>query len=87
MAVWVRLPRLLVEYYDPLALQEITRMIELVLQIDAHIALEVRGRYARFCVQLDLDKPLPRNLRLGNFKQIIQYEGLNLFCQSCGRIK
>ena len=29
----------------------------------------------------------PKKLRLGKLKQTVQYEGLNFFCQSCGKIK
>lgn len=57
VAVWFRLPGLPVEYYDPLVLKEIRSMIGPVLWIDANTASEIRGRYARFCVQVDLDKP------------------------------
>ena len=75
------------EYYDPLALKDIIRMIGPILRIDAHTTFEIRGKYAHFCVQLDLDKPLLRKLHLGSFKQIIQCEGLNLSCHSCEKLK
>ena len=87
VAVWVRLPGLPVEYYDLTILKEIAAKIGPVLRINAHTAAERHGRYARVCVQLNLDKPLLRRLRIGKLKQEIQYEGLNLFCQTCGKIK
>ena len=68
VVVCVKLPRLLVMYYNPLALKEIVNMIGLVLRMYAQIAVEVKGKYARFCIQLDLDKPLPQKLKLGKVK-------------------
>lgn len=58
IAVWVKLPHLLIEYYHPKALKEIGRAIGTVLRIDTHTASEARGRFARLCVQVDINKPL-----------------------------
>ena len=58
VAVWVRLPKLPIEYYDAEALKEIEQAIGTVLCIDTHTASETRGHYARLCVQVDVNKPL-----------------------------
>lgn len=86
IAVWVRLPKLPIEYYDPEALKEIGKAIGNVLRIDSHTALESRGRYARLCVQVDINRPLVNTLLIGNFRQAVIYEGISRLCFSCGRV-
>lgn len=58
VAVWVRRPHLPIEYYHLEALKEIGQAIGTVLHIDTHTASEARGRFARLCVQVDINKPL-----------------------------
>lgn len=86
VAVWARLPNLPIEYYGPLALTEIGRAIEPVLQVDTHTSLESRGWFARICVQVNLDSPLTRTIVIGKHSQHVLYEGLSTLCFSCGRI-
>ena len=57
-----------------------------VLRIDSNTATEARGRYARICVQIDLNKPLVRQILLEGQIQDIQYERINSLCFSCGRV-
>ena len=64
IAVWVRLPELHVEYYEPLILRDLGNAIGPVLRIDTHTTTETRGRFARLCVQVDLDKPLIRIIKV-----------------------
>lgn len=75
-----------IEYYDIEALKEIGQAIGTVLQIDTHTAIEARGRYARLCVQVDIDKPLIYTILIGRFQQLIVYEGIGKLCFSCGRV-
>ena len=77
MAVWIRLPELPIEFYEPSALLKIGKAIGPVLRIDANTANGVRGRFARLCEQVNLDKPLIRKLYLGKIEQFMQYEGIN----------
>lgn len=86
IAVWVRLNELPIEYYQVEALKEIGSTIGKVLRIDTHTSLESRGRYARICVQVDVEKPLITTLIIGNFEQSVSYEGIHKLCFSCGRI-
>lgn len=64
IAVWVRLNELLVEYYDAMVLWEIGSAIRLVLKMDTNTAIGTQGRYASFCVQIDLSKPLVRTIQV-----------------------
>ncbi|KAK9990122.1 hypothetical protein SO802_025107 [Lithocarpus litseifolius] len=47
-----------------------------VLRIDSFIASGSRGSYARFCVQVDLEKALINMVRVGRLRQKIMYEEL-----------
>ena len=68
------------------ALKEIGNTIDKVLRIDTYTALEARDRYARICVQIDVEKPLITALLIGNIEQPVIYEGIQKMCFSCGRI-
>ena len=86
IAVWVRLHELPLELYEMEVLKQIGEAIGRVLRIDSHTAMEARGRYARLCIQLDVNKPLINTILIGRFEQAVVYEGLNKLCFSCGRI-
>ena len=57
-----------------------------VLRIDAHTAMEARGKYARLCILIDINKPLINTILIRRFKQPMTYEGVHRLCFSCGRI-
>ena len=86
VAVWIRLPELPIEYYDPAILRRIGQAIGPVLRIDAHTACGIRGGFGRLCIQVNLDKPLEKSLTIGKRNQAILYKGINSLCFSCGRI-
>uniref|UniRef100_A0A2N9H633 CCHC-type domain-containing protein n=1 Tax=Fagus sylvatica TaxID=28930 RepID=A0A2N9H633_FAGSY len=86
IAVWIRLPELPVEYYDKGPLLLIGGSIGPVLRVDYNTATGSRGRFARICIQIDLEKPLIRMLRLGKIRQVVVYEGINALCFTCGII-
>ena len=37
-------------------------------------------------MQVNLDKPLIKTMKIGRLAQIVLYEGLNTLCFKCGRI-
>ena len=55
IAVWVRNPKLLIEFYDLKVLKEIGSAIGPVLRIDSYTATGSRESYARLCIQVDID--------------------------------
>ena len=65
IAVWVRLSGLLIEYYNAKALQHIGKAIGNVLRIDTFTATESRGKFARLCIQVDVDKSLITTVMIG----------------------
>ena len=50
VAMWIRLPELPFEYYDPGVLREIGSAIGPVLWVDSNTASKARGRFARICI-------------------------------------
>lgn len=84
VAIWVRLPELPIEYYEPSALKDIRKAIGPVLRIDTHRATEARDQFARLCVQVNLGKPIIKLIRVGGIAQQVQYEGISSLCFACG---
>lgn len=70
VAVWLRMPERPVEYFDAKLLRQITRSIGPLLRIDSHTLAGDRGRYARLCVQLDVEKPLPKSIAVDCFSSV-----------------
>ncbi|XP_075670361.1 uncharacterized protein LOC142640156 [Castanea sativa] len=84
IAMWIRLNELPIEYYETQKLEQIGSTIGTVLKIDTHTAVEARGRYARLCVQLDVNKPFITSIQISEFEQFVNYEGIQRLCFSCG---
>ncbi|KAI3893641.1 hypothetical protein MKX03_006219, partial [Papaver bracteatum] len=84
--VWARLPELPIEYFYREVLYKIAAKIGIPIKIDNITESILRGKYARFCVELDTDQPLKYAIRIGNFKQRIEYEGIGLVCFHCGKL-
>lgn len=57
-----------IEFYEHNALLKIGRAIGPILRIDANTTNGVRGRFARLCVQVNLDKSLVKTIFLGKLK-------------------
>ncbi|XP_030946139.1 uncharacterized protein LOC115970690 [Quercus lobata] len=86
VAAWIRLNALPIELYETEVLKKIGDSIGKVLRIDSHTTLEARGRYARLCIQIDINKPLVNSILIGRFEQVVTYEGIHKLCFSCGRV-
>nr|POF27627.1 uncharacterized protein CFP56_66749 [Quercus suber] len=86
IAVWIRLSGLPIEYYNAKALQHIEKAIGNVLRIDMFTATKTRGKFARLCIQVDVDKPLITTVMIGKFEQSITYKGIHNLCFECGRM-
>lgn len=57
-----------------------------VLRVDSDTASEAKGRFARICIHVNLDKPLTTSILLEGVVQEVLYEGINTLCFSCGRV-
>lgn len=87
IAMWVRLNELPIEYYESHILKHIGSSIGNVLQVNTHTAMEARGRYARLCVQIDINKPLVSTVLIRDLEQPVLYEGISWLCFSCGHVE
>lgn len=86
VAVWIRLPGLPKEYYDPLIIKRAVNQIGSLLRVNGITALGMRSQFARICVQIDLEIPIPPYIWIGKWKQSIQIEGIDKLCFNCGII-
>ena len=75
-----------IEYYNAKALHQIGKSIGNVLREETHIATETKGKFARLCVQIDVNKPLITAILIGKFEQPVCYEGIQKLCFECGRV-
>ena len=73
ITVWIRLPELPIEYYKESVLRDIGKAIGPILKVDTLTALEARGRFARLCVQVNLDEPIVKTIRVGGIRKMVQY--------------
>lgn len=58
IAVWVRIPKLPIELCNDQFLRRVGSTLGTMLKVDQKISLQDRGKFTRFCVELDLNKPL-----------------------------
>ncbi|OMO51138.1 reverse transcriptase [Corchorus capsularis] len=80
--VWVRIPKMPSEYFDKPTLVRVGNVIGAFIKLDYHTDNSSRGRFARLCVQVSLDKPLLSHVKIGRTKLDIQYENVAA-CFSC----
>ncbi|XP_056690284.1 uncharacterized protein [Spinacia oleracea] len=86
LTAWIRIPNLFVEYFDRGFLYRIGEKIGRVVRIDKNTESMDRGQYVRFCIEVDLSKPLLSKFRLNGRVWRIQYEGLRQICFKCGHL-
>ncbi|XP_075112822.1 uncharacterized protein LOC142182352 isoform X2 [Nicotiana tabacum] len=85
-AIWVRLPKLPTEFYDVEILQRVGSKLGQLLKIDTCTSTTTKGRYARICIEVPLERPLKTHINIGNHKQILLYEGINVLYTNCGHL-
>ncbi|KAJ7964336.1 Zinc ion binding nucleic acid binding protein [Quillaja saponaria] len=83
-AVWLRLLGFPLEFYDEHILLTIVNTIGKAIKVGANTKLMTKARFAKICVELDLNKPLkPKILFNGEWLKV-EYDGIQLICFSCG---
>jgi hypothetical protein len=85
VVVWVRISELPIEYYDAKILHYIGNRIGKTVKVDRNTLFQERGKYARVCVEVDLNKPLLAMFELKEEVYKVEYEGLHLLCRTCGK--
>lgn len=82
--VWIRFPGLGMEYYDESVLLDLAIVVGAPVKVDIRTIDASRGKFARVCVELDLDKPVVGKFWFRNRWFNVEYEGLHLLCKKCG---
>lgn len=83
--VWLRFPLLPLEMFVEANLLSAGNAVGRAVKVDPITADMIKGRYARVCVELDFNGPLPPNVLLWGRKQTVEYEGLHHICYLCGK--
>ncbi|XP_057733751.1 uncharacterized protein LOC130948905 [Arachis stenosperma] len=83
--VWVRISGLPFWCYQEQAMMRIASAIGVPIKVDLATKLAERGRYARVCVQINLGLPVIKHIIVEGVTHVVEYESLNLICNSCAR--
>lgn len=83
--VWIRFPELPIELFDEEVLTYMGDAVGKTVKVDELTMAASRGRYARVCVEIDLDVPLVPSIQALGSVQRVEYEGLHLICFGCGK--
>ncbi|KAJ0963233.1 hypothetical protein J5N97_028355 [Dioscorea zingiberensis] len=86
--IWIQLHHLPWDYWNLTSMESIASFFGRVIKIDETTMIYDRGRFARICIEIDLDKPLKRGIWVKleekyNFVALI-YEKIPMFCYQCG---
>lgn len=85
--VWVRLPGLPLESWDEQIFRWIGNSFGCFVAVDSVTLNKSRLVYARFCVNVTINKALPNFISLkpkwGKWSQAIVYKNATLYCQKC----
>ncbi|XP_028795351.1 uncharacterized protein LOC114750879 [Neltuma alba] len=84
IVIWLRIPLLPLEFFNAASFQRIGSLIGRTLKIDRVTYASERGKFARICVEIDLNKKLRSSFNLFGTRRRIEYEGLHLICFCCG---
>lgn len=82
--VWICFLGLNLLCYDESILLALASTVGKPIKVD-HNTLDVqRGRFARVCVEVDLNKPVVGKVWMKNFWYKVEYKGLHQICFTCG---
>ncbi|CAN1146163.1 hypothetical protein LINPERHAP2_LOCUS15091, partial [Linum perenne] len=81
---WVRLPRLLIQYFNHTTVSRISNYIGRTARLDLATQEGVRARYVGVCVEVDLSKPLLRKYVIDDRTFHVEYENLENISFFCG---
>lgn len=82
--VWIRFPSPGMEYYDESVLTALATAVGKPIKVDIRTIDASREKFARVCVEIDLDKPVVGKIWFRNRWFHVEYEGLHLLCSKCG---
>lgn len=82
--VWIRFPGLNLVYYDESFLLALASAVGKPIKVDRNTLKVERGRFARICVEIDLNQPVVGKVCLNDHWYKVSYEGLHIICSNCG---
>ncbi|XP_062020661.1 uncharacterized protein LOC133737045 [Rosa rugosa] len=84
MALWVRIFGLPVKYFKDYVVAKIGKILGEVVKVDQLTLGQARGKFARVCIEVDLNKPLHPYVEVESAAYDVVYEGISLICFECG---
>ncbi|CAJ2671540.1 unnamed protein product [Trifolium pratense] len=82
--VWIRFPGLNLVFYDESVLLALGAAVGTPVKVDRNTLDVKRGRFARVCVEIDLNKPVIGKVWIKGHWYKVEYEGLHRICTNCG---
>ncbi|XP_022569820.1 uncharacterized protein LOC111212545 [Brassica napus] len=82
--VWVRLSHIPVNFYHKTILMGIAKGLGRPIKVDLTTLKFERARFARICVEVNLNKPLKGSVLINGERYFVSYEGISAICSKCG---
>ena len=82
--VWARIPDLNVVFYDEIFLLALASALGTPIKVDMNTVNVTRGKFARICIEVDLDKLVVGKVWIQNHWHNVEYEGFHIICSACG---
>lgn len=82
--VWVRLSHIPVNLYHKAILMGIAKGLGRPIKVDLTTLNFERARFARICVEVNLNKPLKGTVMINGERYGVSYEGISTICSICG---
>ncbi|XP_013669344.2 uncharacterized protein LOC106373757 [Brassica napus] len=82
--VWVHLAHIPVNFYHKMILMGIAKGLGKPIKVDCTTLKVERARFARICVEVNLNKPLKGTVMINGERYCVSYEGISTICSSCG---
>lgn len=83
--IWIRLPHVPVEMFYEEALLDMANVIGKAIWVESTGEDVLKGRYARVCVELNLQHALVPVINVMGRRQVVEYEGLYRVFYHCGQ--
>nr|KYP52894.1 LINE-1 reverse transcriptase isogeny [Cajanus cajan] len=80
IAAWIRIPGLPIELFKDRFLWRVGNKLGTMLKIDKLTSIQSRGKFARICVEIDLQKKLVSQIDVLGYILKLEYEGLHSIC-------
>lgn len=82
--VWIKFSGMNLVYYDESLLIAMAFSIGRPIEVDERTLRVDRGRFARICVEIDLNQPVVGKVLVRGMCYKMEYEGLHVLCGGCG---